>query len=50
MISNYQMKYKDPKRLANDPNKIKFQNKAKSNNIDPFAEKLKKPVARETSY
>lgn len=50
MISDYQMKYKDPNKADYDPNQIQFDNMAKKNNIDPFQGKLKKPCAKETSY
>lgn len=43
MISDNQMRYKDPNQADYDPNKIKFENKAKLNNIEPFNGRLRKP-------
>ena len=50
MLSDYQMKFVDPHSANYNPNQIKFENKAMSNNIDPFQGKIKKPSAKETSY
>lgn len=48
MTTEFRSKFTDPTHCKYNSNIIKFENKAKLNNIDPFKGKLKAPCAKET--
>ena len=47
--TQYQAHYKRPNKLEGSDDKL-FPNIAKMTSIDPFARKLKAPVAKESAY